>query len=110
MNENRSTTSNENNNTAYQSNVNNDQSDHELPEVNCRPGLKLPKTPTQWKEANLYFHHAFFDNLNTNAVIGDLNNMSYRFKIKSMIILRHHVVLLKKSLSLIYTINMKTFQ
>ena len=74
MNENRSTTSNENNNTADQSNVNNHrETDHELTNVNCRPGLKLPKTPTQWNEANLFFHHAFFDILNTNAVIGDLN-------------------------------------
>ena len=39
----------------------------------CRPGLKLPKTPTQWKEANAFFHHAFLDILDMNTKIDDLN-------------------------------------
>ena len=39
----------------------------------CKPGLKLPKTPTQWKEANEFFHYAFLDILDTNTKKDDLN-------------------------------------
>ena len=71
INEQRSTT-NDND-----SNVNNQQpdlsQDNDTAGVDCKPGLNLPKTPSQWKEANLFFHQAFFDFLNTNAKIDDLN-------------------------------------
>ena len=47
--------------------------DNDIAGVDCKPGFNLPKTPSQWKEAKLFFHQAFFDFLNTNAKIDDLN-------------------------------------
>ena len=38
----------------------------------CKPGIKLPNTPSQWKEANAYFHQAFFQEL--SAGIEDLDD------------------------------------
>ena len=77
VNEVRSTT-NRNDDPADPSNdINNHQNgsnqNRETADAECKPGLKLPKTPSQWKEANLFFHQAFFDFLGTNSIIDDLN-------------------------------------
>ena len=42
------------------------------PEKKCKPGIKLPNTPSQRKEANAYSHQAFFQEL--SAGIEDLDD------------------------------------